>query len=66
MQREVREIFRSGAGEFKAPNLGTVFRVGFFGEIQRPKIFNAACRVYDAEIFCAVPSRLGDGLPGFS
>lgn len=66
VQSELREVFWSCAGEFEAPDLGTELCVGFFGQVDRPKVLDSAGRVCDSEFFCAVPGGLGNLLPSFS
>lgn len=48
MQCELRMIFWSCAGQFEAPDLGTVLCIGFFGQVDRSEIFDTAGRVGDA------------------
>lgn len=60
VQGELGVIIGSCAGEFEAPDLGSVLRIGFFGQVDWPKIFDSAGGVDDAKFFGAVPGGLGN------
>ena len=60
VQGELGEVFGSCTGEFEAPDLSPVLGVGFFSQVDRPKIFDSATGVDDAKFLSAVPGGLGN------